>query len=221
MGSFNSSGVLENKWRIPEFFPDLEQDLRSKLRVFHMELLRFNARLNLISRRTEIDADLVHFADSLMACRIILKMVDVSEIHDVGSGNGFPGVILALLAPRASVKLVDKDARKVEFLKHVAAKLELTNVEAVHGLVEKLPKNSISYAISRGYASIGQSLVATSKSFKPGGIYFHMKGSAWGREVAEIPTQLCRNWKPSLVGHYTLPLHGAQLTLVQTQFTEG
>lgn len=212
------SGVLENKWRVPEFFPELDEALRGQLRVFHMELLRFNGRLNLISRRTEIDADIVHFADSILASRMILKATQSAEIYDIGSGNGFPGVILGLLDPSRRVVLIDRDARKIEFLKHLVAKLGAVNIEPKHIEIEKLPEASISCAVSRAYASIGAALLATHRAFLPGGLYFHLKGHAWSREIAEIPSQVCRIWKPSLHGHYHLPVHGAQMSLVQTHF---
>jgi 16S rRNA (guanine527-N7)-methyltransferase len=193
------------QWRIPELFADLAPETLLKLKGFHDELIKFNKTINLISANTIMDADIIHFADCILSIQAILKSGDYPNVHDIGSGNGFPGLIWAILAPKSQITMIDRDSRKVEFVKHVTSQLKLSNARADIMKVEDLPDNSVSCAISRGFATISKSILAVRKSVKLGGSYFHMKGERWGGEVADIPSQLCSIWEPALFYEYDLP----------------
>lgn len=205
------------QWRLREWFPDLPPETHEMLRVYYAELLKFNPKINLISRRTELDADQVHFADSIMASKILLQHTKSSSIVDIGSGNGFPGLVLATLAPDRQILLLDKDLRKIEFIKHVVGRMGLKNVSTYNGLLETIKPESIQCGISRGFASITGAIIGARKSFKPGGEYFHMKSNAWVREIAEIPTQVCSIWSPKLVADYRLPASTVTMSLILTR----
>jgi 16S rRNA (guanine527-N7)-methyltransferase len=71
--------------------------------------------------------------------------------------------------------------------------------------LETLKASEMSLAVSRGFANISKSLLAVNKCFTKGGRFYHMKGSNWSTEIAEIPTQIISLWSPELVGEYTLP----------------
>lgn len=209
-GSITQSG----KWRIATWFPELSTECVNALRIFYVELLKFNPKINLISRKTEPVADQVHFADSIMAGKLVLQYNKAPSILDIGSGNGFPGLVMAALAPDRSFILLDKDVRKVEFLKHSIAKMGLANVTTHNGLLEDFKSQSFNCAISRGFASLTGSLMAARKVIAPQGEYYHMKSSNWVREVAEIPTQICSVWSPRLVSDYQLPDSPVVLSLI-------
>lgn len=220
----NQSGTLvdeeaKTQWRIPEWFAHLSDVQLEQLRVFHVELISFNGRINLISPRSERNADIVHFADCISACEALLSSTQEQEIYDIGSGNGLPGIVLAILDNSRKVIMIDKDARKIEFLKHIAAKLGLKNAVAIHSRVEDLPDGSIKCAISRGFASIGKSLVACRKAAAKGMQYYHMKSDSWVTEAAEIPPQICSYWQPQLVKKYSLPANLASMHLILTNKT--
>ena len=221
----NHSGTLvdeesKTQWRVPEWFAHLSDLQLEQLRVFHVELISFNGRINLISPRSERNADIMHFADCISASEALLASTSEQEIYDIGSGNGLPGIILAILDPTRKVVLIDKDARKIEFLKHVAGKLNLKNALPVHTRIEDLPETSIKCAISRGFASIGKALVACRKAAAPGMEYYHMKSESWVTEAAEIPPQICSYWQPQLDKKYTVPANLASMHLILTKRTE-
>lgn len=203
-----------NNWRISKWFPDIDPDAVRKLKLFHDELLKFNPKINLISRKTESDADLIHFADCIMACKLMLQNNQADRILDIGSGNGFPGLVLAAMAPERMVILLDKDVRKIEFLKHAASKMGLANVRTFNGLLESFTSEQFQCAISRGFASLSGSLIPARNVIAKGGEYYHMKSTGWVREIAEIPTQICSFWSPKLVGDYSLPSTKISLSLV-------
>ena len=76
----NHSGTLveegKPQWRIPQWFDDLSDESLNRLKMFHMELISFNGRINLISPRTERNSDIIHFADSITAARCLLEQSD-------------------------------------------------------------------------------------------------------------------------------------------------
>lgn len=208
-------------WRVDKWYPDLPAPVQELLKTYHSELIKYNAKLNLIGRQTERDADEQHFADCISACLLVLKDIgSVKVIHDLGSGNGLPGVILAILAlhmtPQLKVILVDSDERKGEFLKHIVHNLKLKNAEVFVGRVEDL-KGPLEAAVNRGFASISKVCLLCKDTFAPGSTIFHMKGSNWVREVGEMPSQLMAFWAPQLTGEYTLPVSQAKRAVVASK----
>jgi 16S rRNA (guanine527-N7)-methyltransferase len=130
-------------WRVPTWFAALPAETLAMLKTFHVELLKFNGKLNLISRNTEREADETHFADSILACQLILANTSSPRIYDFGSGNGFPGLVLAILDPKREVHLVESDMRKCEFLKHMIHLLKLSKVTLLNVRLETLTDANI------------------------------------------------------------------------------
>lgn len=170
--------------------------------------------MNLISSTTIKIADEVHIADCLLASKFFFENVQASTIHDLGSGNGCPGLILGILDNTRKYILIDRDMRKVEFLKTMIARLGLTHVTAEHMSIQDIPEESMECAISRAYASITGSLLATRRKFIENGRYFHMKSANWYVEVADMPAQLCVEWEATSVGNYALPDSEVEFSLI-------
>jgi 16S rRNA (guanine527-N7)-methyltransferase len=212
----SNSEATNALWRIDQWFPELDPQVGQQLKKYYDELLRFNRTVNLIGVKTIIVADAIHFADSILSSRLIAKAGPIPEIYDFGSGNGFPGLVYAVLHPATKVHLVEADGRKAEFLKHVAAHLALKNVTVLIRTVESLPEKSVKVAISRGFAPIAKALLLSRRLFPRGGVYYHLKSEEWSSEVGQIPTQLCSFWTPSLVGEYRLPVGEVQFAVVRT-----
>lgn len=204
-------------WRVPEWFSDLGADKLAKLKIYYDELMRVNKAVNLIGVKTIPMADAIHFADSILASRHIAADAKIPEIYDFGSGNGFPGLIYALMNPATKVVCVDSDERKCEFIKHTAAKMSISNIQVLTTQIEKLPDNSVQYGMSRGLASISKAILILRKPFKKTGVLYHMKGEEWFTEVSNIPTQLCAYWKASLVTEYRLPIGEIKFAIAKTE----
>jgi 16S rRNA (guanine527-N7)-methyltransferase len=203
-------------WRIPEWFPEISAAHQEKLKRYHAELLKFNLKVNLISRNTEREADEVHFADSILAAKVLLGVGMPKKVHDIGSGNGLPGVVLGILDSSREYVLVESDGRKCEFLRHVTGALGLKNVTVANSRFESLTGEEMTCAISRGVASISKTVLVFNKIFKKGSVFLHLKGNSWANEVAEIPSQVISHWTPKLIGDYTLPVSQAQRAVVAT-----
>ncbi|RJO66267.1 MAG: 16S rRNA (guanine(527)-N(7))-methyltransferase RsmG [Myxococcales bacterium] len=96
----------------------------------YAELCRWNRRLNLTRLIAPEEAAVGHFLDSAMAAP---DLPPAAAVLDVGSGAGFPGVVLAIRRPDARVTLLEKTAKKVEFLRQLIRGVPLINAEAVAG----------------------------------------------------------------------------------------
>ena len=205
------------EWRIPEWFPNLGEDKLRKLQTYHYELINFNKKMNLISPNTEREADKIHFADCIIASQHIINESQAPVIYDLGSGNGFPGLVMAILDPSRKMILIDADLRKVEFLKHVVMRLELKNVEVKAMRVEDIAENSIECAVSRAFANIPKVILWVRKACKLGCELYHMKSDSWVTEMANIPAQLITNWAPQHVADYELPVENIKLSIILTK----
>lgn len=201
-------------WRIPEWFKTMDPKFAEVMKTYHRELMKFNGKLNLISRNTEREADETHFADSLLASELLLKMNLGKKVYDIGSGNGLPGLILAVCKPDVEFALVESDARKCEFLKHMIHVLGLKNCQVMNVRLETL--SGMDVAVSRGFANLSKALLASNRLFNKGGRFYHLKGNNWSREIADIPSQLIAHWKPELVGEYSLPVSQVRRAVVCT-----
>ena len=105
----------------------------NKLKEFHNYLLEYNNRYNLISKKTVKTVWLRHILDSAQ----ILKFIDTSmdsKIIDLGSGAGFPGIIIAIYTQNRKfhVKLYEKSPVKREFLLNIKEKLKLRNLRVLN-----------------------------------------------------------------------------------------
>lgn len=203
-------------WRVPQWFPDLDPTVERKMAAYHSELLRFNSKVNLISKNTERDCDEVHFADCLLALKVMAGVKLGSRVCDIGSGNGLPGALFAILNPTTEFSFVESDSRKAEFLKHVFHEVGIPNAQVLNVRLETLKDMTLSTAITRGFASLSKTCLLCNKIFSRGGRVYHLKGNNWSSEIADFPSQLISLWRPELVGEYVLPVSQARRAVVCT-----
>lgn len=203
-------------WRVPEWFPTLSSETHDALKRYFEALIDINKNISIVSAKTIPYAETLHFADSIYASQLIHKEnPQIKDIYDLGSGNGFPGLVFALLYPQTKVYLVETDARKVEGLKVLIQASAAKNVEVLHKTVESLPAESVNVAMCRDFMSISKTLLLMRKiSSLQGKVYF-LKGDEWSVEVAEMPTQLCAVWSPALVGNYKLPVAEVTMSVIR------
>ena len=90
-------------------------------------LLKWNAKVNLTGVRGTENVVARHFGESFFAARQLLPPEAETSVIDLGSGAGFPGLPLAIFAPRALVTLIEPNAKKTAFLNEVISALRLSN----------------------------------------------------------------------------------------------
>lgn len=203
-------------WKIPRWFVNLDPQTQKSLKVYWEELIKFNKTVNLISPKTINHADSIHFGDSIKASRIVYENNNnIKELSDLGSGNGFPGLVFGIMYPHVKVTLIDVDQRKCEFLKHVIARTAMRNVSVRTMNVERFEDDSLDSAITRGFSSIPKAMLMLRKSMRVGGVIYFLKSEEWSQEVMTLPTQLCSIWTPELVGEYSPPESSAKFFVVK------
>jgi len=137
-----------------EFFNkkfNVSRETIEKLNKYKNFLLTSNKSLNLIGKTTENQIFKRHFTDSAQIYDLI---EDKSEIIDLGSGAGFPGILLRILMDdkkiTGNVTLIDKSSKKCKFLKDLSNKLSLT-LKIVNIKIENYKLDKISTVVSRAF----------------------------------------------------------------------
>jgi 16S rRNA (guanine527-N7)-methyltransferase len=175
----------------------------------YIEMLTLeNQRQNLISRKNTAYEINKHIEDSLK----IGEVLDLTgeKLVDIGSGAGFPGMIIAMACPQAKITLVESDRKKSQFLKEVSRELELTNVEVICARVEELGqdsryRDSFSLCSSRAVASMNILLEYGLPLLCPGGRLLLWKGRNYQQEIDQAQNALAvMGGVVEDVYHYTL-----------------
>jgi 16S rRNA (guanine527-N7)-methyltransferase len=167
--------------------PTLGAEVETKLAVFQDLLLRWNTRINLIADR-EATAEAVrtrHIADSLQ----LLSLIPAGDeaLADLGSGGGFPGLVLAIAITRP-VHLVESDRRKAAFLTEAAARLGLSHVRVHAARIEAVSLPPIAVVTARALAPVADLLPQIARLLTPGGCAILPKGRTAEAELtAALP----------------------------------
>jgi len=135
-----------------------------------------------------------HFLDSL----VILKQLNFKGRKrwlDIGTGAGFPGMVLKLFLPGDSFYLLDSSAKKVNFLNQLIYKLNLKGIDATHGRAEDLAqikewRASFDYVCSRAVAPLNILLEYAVPFLKIGGLAYFYKGPEYKSEIEESQNSL-------------------------------
>jgi len=107
------------------------------LEWYAAELLRWNKRFNLTAIRSPEEVRVKHFLDSLSVLTAT-GCLNGKRVVDVGTGAGFPGLVLKVACPQMRLTLVEAVGKKLDFCKHVAAALGLEGVEFLHARAEEV-----------------------------------------------------------------------------------
>ncbi len=166
---------------------ELLQHNRTKL-VRYLELLeRWQAAVNLVSKSTLPDAWNRHVRDSAQLFPYIPARAET--IIDMGSGAGFPGMVLAVLNqnrdnPLQKITLIESDSKKCLFLKEVARQLEVP-VDILNCRLEYCPSMTADVITARGLASVNQLLVWAKPFMKPETMCLFLKGEKVDAELKD------------------------------------
>ena len=119
---------------------DLTNRQLKQFKIYYEELVEWNKRVNLTSIIGYEEVQITHFLDSLTVISGFPSLQPDKRLNtiDVGTGAGFPGILLRIVLPEIRLILLEATAKKAEFLRHITAKLELDNVEIVRGRAEEV-----------------------------------------------------------------------------------
>ena len=156
---------------------NLENEQIKKFYEYMNLLIEWNEKFNLTAIVEPKEIILKHFIDSLT----IEKYINEGDkVIDVGTGAGFPGIPLSIYKPKINITLLDSLNKRIIFLQEVIEKLEMKNIEAVHGRAEEFAKNRremFDIATSRAVAPLNILLEYLLPFVKIGGTCLCMKGS--------------------------------------------
>jgi 16S rRNA (guanine527-N7)-methyltransferase len=200
---------------INDWFPWLDSQKSEKIKQFKSILLKFNDSINLISPNTVKNIDVVHLADCIMAGSFVIERLGDKPTHDLGSGNGFPGIIFGILANEKKFVLVDRDIKKIEFLRHVVNELKLINVACEIKNIGQDQSVKIEQSISRAMAPMGRVLKSSKDCFDKGGKIYLMKTNKWESELATDHVHLEKIWQWRVVHEYSLPQDEGKRVIIE------
>ncbi len=149
---------------IKRFFPKFSKEQIYSFEKLMPLYLDWNSKINVISRKDIENLYERHVLHSLAIAKAI-KFPDKSEILDVGTGGGFPGIPLAIAFPECNFTLLDAIGKKITVVKAVNEALGLKNVTAIHGNVLEL-KQKFNFIISRGVCAFPEFVNLTKKNIK-------------------------------------------------------
>ena len=125
-----------------QFDIELSDQQENKLKEYYKILVEENKKMNLTSITEYEDVVWKHFLDSALIMKDSLWN-GKNKVFDVGTGAGFPGIVLAILNPESEFVLLDSLNKRVDFLKQVCDKLKINNVTAIHGRAETYGQNEM------------------------------------------------------------------------------
>lgn len=176
-----------------------------KLEKIVDEHLKWNHKINLsahLDQQSVIDYQII---DSLTLLQTDLDQT--SELLDVGTGPGFPGLPLAVMCPDLTVVLCDSNAKKLAFATHIMGQLKLQNIRIVTARVEELRDQQYRQITARAFSKLSDIMAMTSQLLDPLGALYAMKSQKIEEEIdnalrrfpaASIETQCLRHVVPEV-----------------------
>lgn len=168
----------EFKKHLEELGIYISEDQTQKFNNYYNLLKEYNLKFNLTKIIEKKDVYLKHFYDS----STLIKAANFNnqEVCDVGTGAGFPGMVLKILFPNIKLTLIESSKKKADFLNQIIKTLELKDVNVICNRAEELAKitnEKYDIVTSRAVAKINILLEICSPLLKVGGICLFMKSN--------------------------------------------
>jgi 16S rRNA methyltransferase GidB len=169
-----------------EGLPASDDEVLRRFRIYYDNLETFNRVMNLTAISGEADAARLHFLD----CAALLEAGELQgkSLIDVGTGAGFPGLVLKILCPGLQLTLLDSLDKRLAFLRDTCGKLGFEDVTLVHARAEEIPdgfREHFDFASARAVARLNVLCELCLPYVKPGGAFLAMKGPELDAELKE------------------------------------
>lgn len=176
---------MDFKQKLNEFDIKINDEQIKSFEKYMNLLLEWNEKINLTAITQPEEIKLKHFIDSLT----VLKYInDDDKVIDIGTGAGFPGIPLKIMNKNTKITLLDSLNKRINFLNIVIEKLDLSNIQAIHGRAEEIARNKLyrekyDVAVSRAVANLSTLTEYMLPFVKVGGKCICMKGANVNEEL--------------------------------------
>ncbi len=168
----------------------MDDNILNKLHHYESLLKKWQSKINLVSNATLPDLWDRHFEDSIQVTNLV--PLSAKNLFDIGSGAGFPGLVVGIMRPELSVTLIESDQKKCSFLKTVSRETD-TKTNIINDRIENVSRETIPDVISaRALASLDKlfDYCADWIEANPELILMFPKGAKYEAELDE----LAKNW---------------------------
>ena len=158
---------------------DVDDIKLNLLEKYYELLINWNEKINLTAITEKKDVYLKHFYDSLTICKVI-DLDSEDNFCDIGTGAGFPGIVIKIFFPHLKMVLVDSLNKRIKFLSVVCEELDLSDVVLVHGRAEEFAKdnrNSFDVVTARAVSSFNVLLEYSIPIVKNNKFFVAMRGN--------------------------------------------
>ena len=198
---------------IEEFIKEVEalglnvtEEQLKQLDIIYTTLVETNKTMNLTRITEKEDVYLKHFYDSLTLAKVY-DLTKANTLCDIGTGAGFPGLVLKIFYPNLEITLVDSLLKRVKYLNSLIDKLELTGIKAYHNRAEDIIKENKKFDIvtARAVSALPKLLLWTMPLVNKNGSFLAMKGNV--EEELELSKDIMKkhNWYVNKKESFTLP----------------
>ena len=168
---------------ISEMGLEIDAATQTKLLTYVELLQKWNKVYNLTAIRDPLEMVTLHLLDSLS----VLPYIKTSNLLDVGSGGGLPGVVLAIVKPELQVTTIDTVQKKAIFMRQAKAELGLSNLTVVHNRVENFnTEPKFEAIISRAFSDLSLFTRLTGHLITENGVWLAMKGLVPDDEIVAL-----------------------------------
>lgn len=185
---------------------------QEQLKKFYHLLISWNEKINLTRITSENEVYLKHFYDSLT----ITKVIDLNKVNtlcDVGTGAGFPGIVLKIVYPNLKITLVDALQKRVNYLNEIIKELDLSDIVAIHSRGEDL-KEKYDVVTARAVANITKLLNYTMHLVEENGVFIAMKGNITEELTPTVQKAISKKYSIEKIEEFYLPYENSQRSLV-------
>ena len=188
-----------------------EEQLKQLDKFYHL-MIEWNEKINLTRITEEQDVYLKHFYDSLTLNKVV-DLKKVNTLCDVGTGAGFPGIVLKIVFPNLKVTLIDSLQKRVNYLNEVIKELELKDIKAEHARGEEY-KGQFDVVTSRAVANIEKLVGFTMHLVSKDGIFVAMKGNIEEELTEEVERKLNKKYNIIKVERFSLPIENSKRSFI-------
>ena len=194
----------------------LTQNQLDQLNEYYNLLIEYNKVMNLTGITDYEEVYLKHFYDSLTIAKVI-DLNNINSLCDIGTGAGFPGLVLKIVFPNLKITLLDSLNKRIEFLKVVIDKLNLKNIEVIHSRAEDYAlknRNKFDVTTARAVAHTSILLEYAIPLTKINGYFIPLKANMT-EELKEINNAINElNVRLIKKEEFKLPIEGSTRTIL-------